>query len=194
MIKFVEYLKENLAKKPGKNVHLEHLEDEIFNRGYAGFEGAIRAIRGVVEMLSANNPSTHDLTLKWDGCFTGDTKILTNEGVKTLKDVKDGWWAEKTLFVLGRDISSGEDMFVQILDSQASKSDKNWVKIELETGNSICCTEDHEIMTTNRGWVMAKDLTESDDVKTSEIINMDGIRPYLETGEKDAKNEGKSTI
>ena len=36
------------------------------------------------------------------------------------------------------------------------------MEIEDEQGNVIRCTPDHQIWTQNRGWVMAKDLTESD--------------------------------
>lgn len=67
MIRFTEHLTESFKKKTGKNVHLEHLEDEIINSGYSGFKKAIASIRGVVEVFSANAPSSHEITVKWDG-------------------------------------------------------------------------------------------------------------------------------
>lgn len=64
---FLRYLTETVKSSSGKNVHLEHLEDEMINSGFAGFQKAIKALNGVVQALSANSPSTHDITVKWDG-------------------------------------------------------------------------------------------------------------------------------
>lgn len=67
MYQFLEYLNESIDSKKGKNTHLEHLEDEIINYGYAGFSNAIKTLRGVMSALRGNAPSTHDITVKWDG-------------------------------------------------------------------------------------------------------------------------------
>jgi len=64
---FTVHLTESVKASGEKNVHLEHLEDEILNDGYAGFQRAIKSIRGVMEILSANEPQNFDLTVKWDG-------------------------------------------------------------------------------------------------------------------------------
>jgi len=67
LIRFTEHLTEAFKSKSGKNVHLEHLEDEILNSGYAGFGRAVSAIRGVLDVFGANEPTTYDITVKWDG-------------------------------------------------------------------------------------------------------------------------------
>jgi hypothetical protein len=67
LIRFTEHLTEAFKAKSGKNVHLEHLEDEILNSGYAGFSRAVSAIRGVLDVFGANEPTTYDITVKWDG-------------------------------------------------------------------------------------------------------------------------------
>ena len=67
MIGFTKHLTESVKKSSGKNVHLEHLEDEILNGGYAGFQRAVASVRGVMETLSANEPNSYDITVKWDG-------------------------------------------------------------------------------------------------------------------------------
>ena len=57
-----------------KNLHLEHLEDEMFNRGEAGVKEAIAFIKSLAEMLKGNAKSPVDVTVKWDGApalFTG---------------------------------------------------------------------------------------------------------------------------
>ena len=57
-----------------KNLHLEHLEDEMFNRGEAGVKEAIAFVKSLAEMLKGNAKSPVDVTVKWDGApalFTG---------------------------------------------------------------------------------------------------------------------------
>ena len=67
MRQFTEYLTEAFKKSSGKNVHLEHLEDDILNDGYAGFGRAMKSVQGVLNALGANEPSAYDITVKWDG-------------------------------------------------------------------------------------------------------------------------------
>ena len=50
-----------------KNVHLEHLEDLIFNNGYAGAEEALNYIDSLRHMLAEGTGTTTQLTVKWDG-------------------------------------------------------------------------------------------------------------------------------
>lgn len=50
-----------------KNVHLEHLEDLVFNAGYAGAEEALNYIESVRHMLAEGTGTTSKLTVKWDG-------------------------------------------------------------------------------------------------------------------------------
>ena len=51
----------------GKNTHLEHLEDELWNEGSAGVENALRFVGEVASMLSGNSDSSINITTKWDG-------------------------------------------------------------------------------------------------------------------------------
>ena len=64
-MKFTEYLTE--ATKEGKNVHLEHIEDEVLNRGVVGAREAIDFLRSLRNMLAGNSPSKVNITTKWDG-------------------------------------------------------------------------------------------------------------------------------
>ena len=63
-MKFAEYLEES---KEGKNVHLEHIEDEVLNRGVAGTRDAINFLRSLRDMLAGNSESKINVTTKWDG-------------------------------------------------------------------------------------------------------------------------------
>ena len=63
-MKFAEYLEES---KEGKNVHLEHIEDEVLNRGVAGTRDAINFLRSLRDMLAGHSESKVNVTTKWDG-------------------------------------------------------------------------------------------------------------------------------
>jgi hypothetical protein len=62
---FTNFLTE--ATKEGKNVHLEHIEDEILNRGVAGGRDAINFLRALRDMLAGNADSKVNISTKWDG-------------------------------------------------------------------------------------------------------------------------------
>lgn len=65
-MKFTEFLTEG-AKKEGANLHLEHIEDEVLNRGVAGARDAINFLRSLRDMLAGHADSKVNLTTKWDG-------------------------------------------------------------------------------------------------------------------------------
>ena len=50
-----------------KNTHLEHLEDDIINRGSKGGDNAINFLKSVRNMLAGNSGSKTNITVKWDG-------------------------------------------------------------------------------------------------------------------------------
>lgn len=50
-----------------KNTHLEHLEDLVFNSGYAGALSALDYIESLRQMLAEGTGTTTKLTVKWDG-------------------------------------------------------------------------------------------------------------------------------
>ena len=64
MISFSELLIED---KGGKNLHLEHLEDEIINYGVDGGRAAINFLRSLRDMLAGSSRSSINMTVKWDG-------------------------------------------------------------------------------------------------------------------------------
>ena len=53
--------------KAGKNLHLEHLEDEIINFGVEGGRAAINFLRSLRDMLAGAARSSVNMTVKWDG-------------------------------------------------------------------------------------------------------------------------------
>ena len=64
MISFKDMLTES---KAGKNLHLEHIEDEILNFGVDGGRAAINFLRSLRDMLAGGSRSSVNMTVKWDG-------------------------------------------------------------------------------------------------------------------------------
>ena len=56
-----------LQEAAGKNLHLEHLEDEILNFGIAGGRGAIQFLQSLRDMFKGGSKSKLNVTVKWDG-------------------------------------------------------------------------------------------------------------------------------
>ena len=50
-----------------RNLHLEHLEDEIINNGIDGGRAAINFVRSLRDMMKGNSKSAVNMTVKWDG-------------------------------------------------------------------------------------------------------------------------------
>ena len=64
MLNFSGFLAED---KGGKNLHLEHIEDEILNFGVDGGRAAINFVRSLRDMLAGASRSSVNMTVKWDG-------------------------------------------------------------------------------------------------------------------------------
>ena len=64
MISFKQLITED---KGGKNLHLEHLEDEILNYGVDGGRAAINFLRSLRDMMAGESRSSVNMTVKWDG-------------------------------------------------------------------------------------------------------------------------------
>ena len=64
MLNFSNFLTED---KGGKNLHLEHIEDEILNYGIDGGRASINFVRSLRDMLAGSSRSSINMTVKWDG-------------------------------------------------------------------------------------------------------------------------------
>lgn len=60
-------LTESLLEADGKNTHLEHLEDNIFNKGHEGAKEAVDYLYSLHQMLEGNTKTPVSMTTKWDG-------------------------------------------------------------------------------------------------------------------------------
>jgi len=111
-------------------------------------------------------PSIRDILRPTYGlmCITGDTKILTNQGLLTIEkivnnklDVKVLTLNEKTLDFEWKNINKYYDNGI-----------KNLIELKFSGGQILKCTHDHLIYTLNRGWIEAKDLNNDDEIAIHE--------------------------
>jgi len=63
-MKFSEFLTEDTG---GKNLHLEHIEDEVLNGGVTGTRAAINFLLSLRDMLAGHSEARVNVTTKWDG-------------------------------------------------------------------------------------------------------------------------------
>ena len=61
---FTQFLNE---AKEGKNLHLEHIEDDVLNFGVSGTRDAIAFLQALRDMLAGHSSSRVNVTTKWDG-------------------------------------------------------------------------------------------------------------------------------
>lgn len=107
-------------------------------------------------------PFTWAMELLMLGCFHPDTLILTKDGNKKISEIS------LEDFVLTYDEKSDEFLWINPeFAGETNSIGKKKIELEFDNGNIIKCTEDHEFLTINRGWVQAKDLNEFDDIKNS---------------------------
>jgi intein/homing endonuclease len=96
------------------------------------------------------------------GNSTIDTKVFTNNGELTIERLhKDPYAAGKAYC----DNGSGT-LVVRDIQAVTHTGKKQIVQLTLDNGMTLQCTDDHKVLTTNRGYVMVKDLTDQDDIVT----------------------------
>ena len=102
-------------------------------------------------------------------CLSGDTRLHTildgEVGEHTLEEVISHFHAGRDVRVLSYDIKTGASSYEKVTAGQLMDDDAEVYRIEDEaTGNVIECTGDHKVWTKNRGYVMAQDLNEDDEL------------------------------
>src|SRR6056300_369439 len=79
----------------GKNLHLEHIEDLVFNEGYLGAQRALNYLESVRAMLAEGaGAASARITVKWDGrpaiiCGTDPADSRFFVGTKSVFGKKD---------------------------------------------------------------------------------------------------------
>ena len=87
----------------GKNVHLEHVEDLVYNEGYIGAKKALNYMQGLRAMFAQGEGDPVKVTVKWDGApaiicgtdpadgefFVGTKSVFSKQEPKLCKSTKD---------------------------------------------------------------------------------------------------------
>lgn len=97
-------------------------------------------------------------------CLTGDTKITTRDtdGVIRYTPIKDVYPSRFEVLTYNND--SGEYEFKNFDKKVKTKKNAEVFELELENGLKIKCTDNHKFLT-QRGYVMLKDLKDSDEIE-----------------------------
>ncbi len=88
------------------------------------------------------------------GCFLPHTKVK----------MSDGLYTPISTISVGDVVIDACGQAQKVIDTLVYDVDEELVRLEFEDGKVIECTKDHEILTNNRGWVHAQDISEDDDV------------------------------
>jgi len=83
-------------------------------------------------------------------CFTGDTKIMTSNGNKKIKDIKAGE------YVLTR------KGFKKVLKSGITKKSAEVVNVRFSNGHEVKCTLDHPFYVTGKGMIPLRNIKVND--------------------------------
>jgi ribonucleoside-diphosphate reductase alpha chain len=135
-----------------------------------------RAETGRIYIMNIDHCNSHssfkDKVEMSNLCVAGDTKI------EILLDIVD--WTEMEVEIKNLQNYINEYPNLQVLSYNVENNETEWKKIiafaqtspkakvmkitDEENGKSIVVTPEHQVFTKNRGYVMAKDLTETDDL------------------------------
>ena len=137
-----------------------HLEDLVF---FYGSAGTIEALEHLKDFNTEQGAQS--IRMKWDGCLHEDTIVLTTAGDIKIKELVDNPMLFEKSKAIGFDTSTNSVIETDILQGQKTLGIKQWVEVTLENGSCIMLTEDHEIYTTNRGWIAAGELSSDDDIQ-----------------------------
>ena len=138
--------------KGGKNLHLEHLEDEILNYGVDGGRAAINFLRSLRDMLAGNARSSINMTVKWDGAPAIFAGIDPSDGKFFV--------AKKSVFNVNPKLYKS----VKEIDDDLSGTLNSKFKVALSEFSKLGIKD-----------VLQGDLMFTDDVETSKI---DGVSYY----------------
>lgn len=149
---------DSAVKKLGRAFN--HLEDLVF---FYGSAGTLEALNHIKEIATEEGAKT--IRMKWDGCLHEDTILKTNIGDLTIKEVIKLHESDSlNLKVYGKDLKIDQDILTEVLGTSISVGIKKWVELTLENGSTVKLTEDHEVLTSNRGWVAAGNLITEDNI------------------------------
>jgi len=104
------------------------------------------------------------------GCFSGDTKVVTLAGEKTLEELAA---SNEAVYVMSFD-HAAKLIVPTIATAKLTRKNAPLIKVTLDSGDEIFCTEDHQFLKRNADYTQAIDLKPGD-----------SLMPYRSTEDKD---------
>ena len=133
-----------------RNVHLEHLEDDIINRGSEGGRNAINFLKSVRDMLAGSSRAKVNMTVKWDGapaiiCGINPENGKFFVGTKAVFNKEDKKRATAILYSAITCIDASATMFTPFMPTSSEKvlqaiqkeTDNNWSLNKIKKGAQI---------------------------------------------------------
>lgn len=105
-------------------------------------------------------------------CFTEDTLIDTVDGKKKISEI------HKNDMVFSFNTLNNEFQIKPVDIIYVRDYEGDLINLELDNNIIIKCTPNHKIYTINRGWVEAKNLTETDDILTFQTSSFNKYIKY----------------
>jgi len=99
-----------------------------------------------------------------NGGLTNDTEVFTSQGKMTIERMFKDPYAASRVYCR----NDNGDLVIRAFRAVYHTGKKPVVRLTLDNGMTLKCTEDQKIYTKNRGVVMAKDLTNEDDIITTD--------------------------
>lgn len=135
----------------------------IFGKGYFCFIDKINARRPQMYVDKGMYVNASNL------CLVGDTKVKVKingeTSEKLLKELIELHNSGKVVEVESYNLQTKTKEFKEVTAAALTKKNAKLIKItDSKTLKSIKCTPEHKIYTQNRGYVMAKDLKETDEL------------------------------
>ena len=152
--------------------HSTHIEDLAIVRGSQGIKDAVDSYKAILDALK--NKTSVPVSVKVDGCVHGDTLVQTKNGAKKISELTN------EDYVKGFNIHTLKYEYSKCTLPRFSKGVKKWVKVLLENGSEVVCTEDHPFLCEDYEYVEARILTGKyihkaplKSIKVANVISLD---------------------
>jgi intein/homing endonuclease len=117
------------------------------------------------EFLREQLKETYGVITYQEQCCPYDVGVLTSNGYVRIGDIVTKKKVESVLCV-----NDKGDVVERSITHYHDNGEKDVYRFVLDNGFVLECTEDHRVMTQNRGWVEAKSLTPEDDIMTTDSM------------------------
>lgn len=150
-----------------KEVNARALWDKIVDMSWKTADPGILFI----DTINKYNPLKKLMKIECTNpCITGDTKIKTLDGIIDVKTLAEKMEYDKNgnYYVQSYEIERDQIEMDLVQWCGVTKKDAELIELKIEENNVIYtlkCTPDHQIYTSNRGYVEAQHLTKNDNIK-----------------------------